>query len=308
MYKVLVVDDEPIGLNHVCMILKKKCPQFMVIGSAENGKQALDIIKQEKPDIVITDIKMPIMDGITLVSEIKNNFPEILAVIVSGHSEFEYARAALKAGVCDYLLKPLVPSDMKKLMDYLEKKLNVLYYEKRNKILRCLCNGKEITDQNVIKQYFPEEYYYAAVVRQNGLPGRVSKKNGTEIFSMEEERIYIYGRDEMEALYLVPGELLLNRSFEEFSERIFEKELAQKKGSYVTAVIYEHQFTLEELPEIVKKLYRKLEEAVIIGKSYRSILTEQKECKNIIGDDRTELEYIEYLIHYKVQFTRDYTG
>ena len=116
MYRILIVDDEPAGLNHVRMILQKKCPQYKIIGSANNGKEALDMIRRDQPDVLITDIRMPVMNGIEFVELVKQEFPSILAVIVSGYSEFEYAKSALKFGVCDYLLKPLVPSDMQKIM------------------------------------------------------------------------------------------------------------------------------------------------------------------------------------------------
>ena len=53
MFKILVADDEPTGLNHVCMILKKKCPQYEIVAAAENGKQALELIRKERPDILI---------------------------------------------------------------------------------------------------------------------------------------------------------------------------------------------------------------------------------------------------------------
>ena len=63
MYKIIVVEDEPTALNHVCMILERKCPQYQVIGTAENGQEALDMIQKEPPDVLLTDVKMPVMDG-----------------------------------------------------------------------------------------------------------------------------------------------------------------------------------------------------------------------------------------------------
>ena len=264
MFKILVADDEPTGLNHVCMILQKKCPQFDIIAVAENGKQALELIREKRPDILITDIKMPVMDGISLIREVKKEFPEVLSVIVSGYSDFEYAKDAIRSGVCDYLLKPLVPSDMQRLMEQLEIKLKNYYYLKRNEILRTLCNGQELTDENSLRKYFPSGRYYAAIFRQNGLPRRFSKGNGVEIFSTEDEQFYIYGRDEKESLYLYPAKLLIRGNFAQTAERIFAKE--KKKGAYVTGVVCGKSFTLEDLSEVAGKLYRKLDESIIIGR------------------------------------------
>lgn len=299
MYRILVVDDEPTGLNHVCMILKKKCPQYEIAAMAENGKQALEQIREVQPDVLITDIRMPVMDGIELVSAVKKEFPEILSVIVSGYSEFEYAKKAIKSGVCDYLLKPLVPSDMQRLMEQLEVTLKNLYYEKRNKILRELCNGRELQNRKEIGRYFPHGCYYAAVFRQNGLPRRFSKKKGVEIFSMEEEKIFLYGRDEMEALYLIPDKLLIQESFSETAKRIFEKEKSQRKGAYVTGVVYERQFTLESLADVAGKLYRKLDEAIVIGENRLILEAEKKAVCKKAEKETKKLEYIEYLIRYK---------
>lgn len=296
MFRILVVDDEPTGLNHVCTIIEKKCPQYKIIGVAENGQQALDIIRKEHPDILITDIRMPLMDGIKLVSQTKKEFPEILSVIVSGYSDFEYAKGALQFGVCDYLLKPVVPSDMKKLLDQLGEKLKNIYYENRNRILSTLCNGGTVEEQE-IEKYFPAENYYAALFRQNGLPRRFSLKHNIEIFSMEEEQIYIYGRDEMEALYLVPQSLLMTESFGKMADRIFYKEVQQRKGAYVTGVAFEECFELKQLFQAVTQLYRKLNEAIVIGKSRliygKRMEAEKKAC------EKKHMEAMEYYIHYR---------
>lgn len=75
MFTVIVVDDEPAALNHICTIIEKKCPEFQVIERAENGKEAMDKVRQNKPDVVISDIRMPIMNGLELVAGIKKDFP-----------------------------------------------------------------------------------------------------------------------------------------------------------------------------------------------------------------------------------------
>ncbi len=297
MFRILVVDDEPTGLNHVCMILQKKCPQYEIAAVAENGEQALELIREKRPDILITDIKMPVMDGIQLISEVKKEFPEILSVIVSGYSDFEYAKDAIRSGVCDYILKPVVPSDMQRLMEQLEMRLESHYYLKRNEILRTLCNSQELEDKGSLKKYFPAGHYYAALFRQNGLPRRFSKSNGVEIFSTEDEQFYIYGRDEKESLYLYPAKLLIHGDFVQTAERIFSKE--QEKGAYVTGVICGKAFTLERLPEIAGKLYRKLDESIVIGESHLVNIADRKAESEHNEKEQKQLEHIEYLIRYK---------
>lgn len=296
MYRILIVDDEPAALSHVCMILNKKCPQYEIMGTALNGAEALEAIRKEKPDIVISDVRMPVMDGIQLVSRVKEEYPEILSIIVSGYSEFEYAKGALQSGVCDYLLKPLAPSDMKNLLDKLEVRLNRLYYEKRNTLLKALCNGQEINESINLDRYFTAGRYYVVMCRKNGLPRRFSRRAGVEIFSMEEEKVYIYGRDEMEELYLVQEELLLEGGILEMAERIFEKE---KNGyTYLTEIVGEEAFTLGEFPEIVKRLYRRLDESIVIGKNQLRKLTEEEKIQST-PEEKHQMEQVEGLIRFK---------
>ncbi|MGL1892275.1 MAG: response regulator [Spirochaetaceae bacterium] len=106
---ILIVDDEPKirkGLRHVVDWFEHG---IKIIGSASNGSEALEIIKNpdNKVDLVITDIEMPIMDGIQLSKEIKNSYPGIKIIILSGYDNFEYAKKAMIYGVTDYLLKPV---------------------------------------------------------------------------------------------------------------------------------------------------------------------------------------------------------
>lgn len=297
MYRVMVVDDEPAALGHVCMIIEKKCPGFEVLQVAENGREALEKIEKKQPDILISDVKMPVLDGIGLVSEVKKAYPEMLSVIVSGYQDFDYAKGAIQSGVCDYLLKPLNPSDMQELLKKLESKLNVLYYEKRNALLRAMCKNVAAVKKEQVERYFPKGLYYSAIIRKNGLPKRFSGKTGVEIFSIEEERVYIYGRDEMEALYLFPEELLFKKNFWQVMESLFIKETS--KDAYVTAIVNEEPFYIDQFPEVVRQLYRKLDQSVIIGRNTMAAGCGNEPPAEKRREDKECLERIEYLIRYK---------
>ena len=80
---------------------------FELVGEASDGEMALPLIKKLKPDLLITDIKMPFMDGLTLCKVVKKEFPDIKIVILSGYDDFNYAKEAIGIGVEDYLLKPI---------------------------------------------------------------------------------------------------------------------------------------------------------------------------------------------------------
>ena len=265
MYKVMIVDDEPASLNHIDSIIRKKCSGYEVIAVAENGKEALDLFQNLVPDILITDIKMPVMDGICLVSSVRKLYPDVISVIVSGYQDFEYAKSAMQSGVCDYLLKPLNPSDLQRFCEEALLKLHHLHYEKRNQYLADICNQNQLPETKVLKKYFPAGKYYSAIIRKNGLPRRFSLKSGSEIFSMENEKIYIYGRDQMESMLLIPEALLSEDSFEDMIEKIYQKELNE---TYFTTIIYHrNSFELDAFQKVSELLYRALVDSIIIGKN-----------------------------------------
>lgn len=106
MYKVFLVDDEINILKGIAMLVDwKKCGTKLVV-EAHYGQMALDFLQQEVPDIVITDIKMPGMNGIELIKNIHASYPDVKFIILSGYDEFTFAKTAMAYGVKHYLLKP----------------------------------------------------------------------------------------------------------------------------------------------------------------------------------------------------------
>lgn len=113
MYQVMIVDDEPTSVNLLKTVIEKKCDGFQVTEIAYDGTEAMEKLKGVQPDILITDIQMQVMSGLELVKRIREKYPEMLCVLVSGYQEFEYAKQAIQYRVSDYILKPIVPSDIK---------------------------------------------------------------------------------------------------------------------------------------------------------------------------------------------------
>lgn len=124
MYRILIVDDEKLIRKGLIAKLAHNDVCHSWIGEAGNGQEALDIIKSEKPDIVITDIKMPVMDGIQLIRHCYENFPGIKFIIMSGYAEFSYAEQALNMGVSAYILKPIDDENLVKSINRVEKELS----------------------------------------------------------------------------------------------------------------------------------------------------------------------------------------
>lgn len=116
MYKIVLVDDERPTLDMLTNYIDWEKMSGCVVATARNGQVALEKIEALQPDIVFTDVKMPVMDGIALCKQVHARFPEIQIVFLSGYNEFEYAQAALQHGACGYLLKPVDPDDLTEIM------------------------------------------------------------------------------------------------------------------------------------------------------------------------------------------------
>lgn len=106
MFKVVIIDDEPIIRKGLRNIVNWKQFDCTVCAEANDGLSACGIIRDILPDIILTDIKMPGMDGLSMVHQIKDMVPDSKIIIITGYRDFEYARDALKYGVFDFILKP----------------------------------------------------------------------------------------------------------------------------------------------------------------------------------------------------------
>ena len=105
--RVLLVADDHLALEGLTQMLRWERFHGELVGCATDGQEALRLVAEQRPQIVISDIKMPIMDGLELTRCLYEKYPGIRMILISGHGEFEYARQALQYQVVDYLLKPI---------------------------------------------------------------------------------------------------------------------------------------------------------------------------------------------------------
>ena len=106
MFKIIVADDEIIFREYLRTLIDWEHYGFEICCEARNGIEALEMIKEHKPDIALIDINMPFLDGLSLVEKINESGDNLSIILITGHSEFEYARKAVKLNVVDYILKP----------------------------------------------------------------------------------------------------------------------------------------------------------------------------------------------------------
>ena len=118
-YRLLVIDDEELIRKGIVARLNHLNIAFDSIEEASTGMEALETLEKQAVDIVLTDIRMPDMDGITLIEEVKKRWPLTKFIILSGYTDFEYAERAIELGVSAYLVKPISNSSIKEVMDKL---------------------------------------------------------------------------------------------------------------------------------------------------------------------------------------------
>ena len=131
-YKIMLVDDEEEVRTSIIRKIDWQDAGFEVIGDAENGKEALEKIVQNERDVVLTDFRMPYMDGLEMAEIIRQRYPSIKIVIFSGFDEFEYAKKAIKLNVIEYILKPVNVEELTAILKKIKKNLDEEIEQKRN--------------------------------------------------------------------------------------------------------------------------------------------------------------------------------
>ena len=129
MLKVLLVDDEPFIAQGLSVLIDWEKWGYEIAGMVYNGKEALDFLKTNEVDLILADVKMPVMDGITLLKKIREeSVSEAFFVIVSGYGDFSYAQQAIKYKCTDYILKPVQKEQLSELLE----RVNQLYNKREN--------------------------------------------------------------------------------------------------------------------------------------------------------------------------------
>lgn len=167
MYKLLIVDDEQIEREGMAHFIQWDKYDIQLCGTAWNGADALGKIQKDVPDIVLTDIKMPVMNGIELIQKLSETYRNIVVVVLSGYGEYEFTSQAMEYGIRHYILKPCdedkivaVMNDAKKEVDkrreYHTLKRELLPHAKEE-LFRRLLTGSRLSDDEImaLKKDFP---------------------------------------------------------------------------------------------------------------------------------------------------------
>lgn len=124
MYTLLIIEDEELVRRGIASLIDYKNLGIGKVIEAENGELAWKIIRDTRPDIILSDINMPNMDGISLAQKVKEFYPNTHIIFITGYDYFDYAVSALKLGADDYVLKPISKKDVEKILVNVTKKLD----------------------------------------------------------------------------------------------------------------------------------------------------------------------------------------
>ncbi|MFD0961441.1 response regulator [Paenibacillus chungangensis] len=169
MYPILLVDDEPGALKSMKYLLDWEELGFTITGEARNGRQALEMYREGHYALIITDIRMPVMGGLELISHIRAE-DDVPIIIMSGYEDFGYVKKALLYGVKDYLLKPAEAEDVQRLLESVAREL-----EERRIMHQKLYHGVQALLENTVRNWATGVIAPAEAMRQLSLLGKAPK-------------------------------------------------------------------------------------------------------------------------------------
>lgn len=164
MYRIVLADDEAYIRDLVAKSINNANLGMEVVGCAEDGTSAIEMIKEQKPDILITDICMPLLSGLDLIKQVKDTGVNLKTVIISGYDDFIYAKTAIQLGVTNYLLKPFLPGELFEVLEKIKEEL-----ENNASLLRNMTELQNQFEDNVlfIQEKFLKDIIQNTAVKKN---------------------------------------------------------------------------------------------------------------------------------------------
>lgn len=328
MYRLLIVDDEEIEREGMAQFIDWQRFNVKITGTAWNGVEALEKIRAEQPDIILTDIKMPVMDGIELIKRTKENYPDIQFIVLSGYGEYEFTSQAMELGVRHYLLKPCDEEQIEVVLEKvkweLEKRREQYRKEKdyHEAVERLLPKAKkQIFRDMLLDPEYPDSGYEILKDREGHLPEMVSllgfqTEKGFDYLEqfiisnilmelLGEENIYLSTTIDKKLYYLLSEKV---KNTEKAAARILG-EFKRIKPDPIWSV-RSRQRMLGELT----KTYKETEELLKIGKAegisdlitYDVFETERKNAEGLVNYEklRNAVDFAEVLSEIYLVFMK----
>ena len=103
--RIFLVDDEPMAIRHIKRVLGEEQETYQIVGTAENGRQVLEKLEACRPDMILADVCMPVMDGLELAGAVKEHYPEIKVILLTSYKDFSFVQQGLALGIAGYMIK-----------------------------------------------------------------------------------------------------------------------------------------------------------------------------------------------------------
>jgi two-component system, response regulator YesN len=286
MFNLLVVEDEDMIRHKIINNTNWLSHGFQQVFEAENGSEAVTILAENRIDILITDIKMPEMDGIQLTKHVKEFYPEIKVIIISGHADFDFARKSITLKVCDYMLKPFQSKNLLKLVlnvkndlirdkgeqenvEKMKRQLQENKHSLREKLIQNLLTNSFVGDLETDLKYVEMEHlkdtlFFVAVLNIEQLQTARSE--------MEENEKYLFNVSIYKRL-----SHLLEKNWGQFSERgqIEKGYILNYKMDQIVLIVFEDiERIRHQLSKFIQKEYqeRGISLTIGIGDRYNQLL------------------------------------
>ena len=177
MIRIVIADDEQFIVQLICSLIDREALGVEVVGTASDGRGALEMTLEKKPDILITDIRMPCMDGIELIGKARSRLPDCYIIALSCHGEFDYVKEAMKQGANEYVLKNLLDAPgLLKQLDTARAKLEsaAKRAEQSDKLRQLAAKGTEMLRYELLLRLIHDETSadLTAQLRDAGIDGR----------------------------------------------------------------------------------------------------------------------------------------
>ena len=171
--KVLIVDDDYIARTHIKTLINWNKEGFDICGEAANGQVAIEEIDKHIPDIVITDMNMPVFDGASLIKYLDKNCPNVKAIAISGYDAFDYVRKSMKCGAVDYLLKHRLDSET--LIEVLNSARSEILEERCKKTNTDTAKRQLVESREVLRQHFIKQLALGGIFTKNHIIAKIKE-------------------------------------------------------------------------------------------------------------------------------------
>lgn len=314
MYKILIVDDEMPALRYLRSIVEKYGQGYEVANTCTSGEAALAHLQKEHIDLLLTDISMPTMDGITLALKARDLQPDIHIIIVTGYADFEYAKGAIQASVEDYILKPVSVSQMKDILQKLRFRMDEEQAERIPHELSAMFTQQPY-DLDALTRIFGAGRFYCALLRWGNLGISQGALKTTAVIPLDNQPFYaLYGRDEDEQLLFMPASV----SAQEFQTIAKYYAQAYRSAATITLLFSRNACLLSSFPDFFSHAAEVMEHTVVIGHQHWGFLSGSpksdparhlsnstlKRLENFITDSNTRM-IKDAFVTLAIEWTRD---